>query len=94
MDNSYEQQAIDLVKQNEVLKAQVNALRKMLISVSCDSGVAVEMDINELITSAPERCLNSVKADAIEEATRKVLIEGRDPYSAMMIIADKLRANN
>ena len=67
MANSYEQQAIDLVKQNEALKAQVNALRKMLISVSCDSGVAVEMDINELITSAPERCLNSVKKAAVNE---------------------------
>ena len=55
-----------------MLKAQVNLLRKMLISVSCDSGVAVEMDINELITSTPEQCLNSVKGVAIIEAFEKV----------------------
>lgn len=91
-------------KEVETLKAQVNELRKCLTSEVVD-GLLFDMATqsgrlnfykakNIVLNKTPEQCLNSVKADAIEEATRKILIAGRDPFKSMMLMADKLRANN
>ena len=82
MDNSYEQQAIDLVKQNEALKAQVNELRKCLTSEVVD-GLLFDMATqsgrlkfykakNIVLSNTPEQCLNSVKIEAVEFAAAQI----------------------
>jgi hypothetical protein len=76
MDNSYEQQAIDLVKQNEALKAQVYSLRKCLTSES-QGGIIKNMGfikgriewydkVKTVLAGTPEQCLDSVKASAVQ----------------------------
>ena len=74
MTNSYQQQQIDLIAENEALKCQVNNLLKACklygdeISYgdgTCDHSALDEADTIVLMT--PEQCVNSIKADAISE---------------------------
>jgi len=73
MTTSYEQQALELIKENEALKAQVNnavsLLNRQLDNPMPEEYVDQELtgDTLSFIQSTPEQCLNSVKASAVQE---------------------------
>ena len=78
MTNSYQQQQIDLIAENEALKAQVNMLGEKLHWISHFMIEHSEYELfkkllnwgsetDSLLSMTPKQCLNSVKADAIEE---------------------------
>jgi hypothetical protein len=105
MTNSYEQQSIDLVKQNEALKAQVYSLRKCLTSES-QGGIIKNMGfikgriewydkVKTVLAGTPEQCLNSVKASAAIELAG-IFHDGKWRSDTAMLIceeyASKLRA--
>lgn len=77
-----EQQALDLIAENEVLKCQVNELRRclngdmkggFLFNMSTGKGrVEFYEKKNAVLDKTPEQCLNSVKADAINSLIEDV----------------------
>lgn len=75
---NYEQQALELIKENEALKAQVNnavsLLNRQLDNPTPEEYVDQELtgDTLSFIQSTPEQYLNSVKADAISDFINKV----------------------
>jgi hypothetical protein len=93
MDNSYEQQQIDLVVERDALKAQVNALRDGVQVFNRSGG-----NMNPLLKaylSTHEQCLNSVKADAIDTLGNIMEREfGGHTGSFVRLYVDKLRAIN
>jgi len=69
MGNSYEQQQLDLVKERDELKSQVNSLLKACKlygdCFGCSNPESDEADTIVLLT--PEQCLNSVRLSAIRD---------------------------
>lgn len=71
-----EQQALDLVAENEALKAQVNELKSgldFMIQRPFDENDFVSMvsQCNAILDKTPEQCLNSVKSEAVCEFANK-----------------------
>lgn len=108
MDNSFEKQALDAIDKAEALKAQVNALRKCLVSES-QGGIVKRMGfidgrikwydkVAAVIAMTPEQCLNSVRADAIDEMCDKMPSSGftkiRDQRNWIGDYIDNLKTNN
>ena len=74
---NYEQQALELIKENEALKAQVNHVKGIALSWIHDQldGTSSFDGEFEEVNKTPEQCLNSVKADAINEFWTSMLLE-------------------
>lgn len=66
--NSFEKQALDLVVENEALKAMVNYLRGQLGVIE-----NFQDDWGVIESKTPEQCLDNVKADAIDGALSLIL---------------------
>ena len=71
------------IEQQEIsaLKAQVNSLREALVlsfNGAWDDDHAIDLDaqVRLAISSTPEQCLSSVKADAVEEFFKYMIGEG------------------
>ena len=94
-----EQQALDLVSQVEALKAQVNLLLKACRAYEDMTGEAHALDeADSIVMMTPEQCLNSVKADAIDEMCDKMPSSGftkmRDQSNWIGDYIWDLRSNN
>jgi len=65
---NYEQQALELIEENEALKAQVNEL-KVYIGAALQQAFSKERDsiLHEARRLTPNYCLNTIKADAIDD---------------------------
>ena len=87
-----------LVKENEALKCQINLLLRELNGYHTGFKVSGLDSVSTKILSMPEQCINSIKADAIED----MINELHDKNAPMQIFggqdlrnyAKKLRGNN
>ena len=97
-----EQQALDLISENEQLKAQVNLLREALVNLfngawDEEHTVLLDKQVRSAIDNTPEQCMNSVKADAIQEMFDKMPLpfnKLRDQGNWMVDYERELRGNN
>lgn len=81
--NSFEQQALDLIVENEALKAQTEEFRVELDYINSFMAENTEYELFKelydwgkrtdlLLLKTPEQCLNSVKADAINSLIKEM----------------------
>jgi hypothetical protein len=103
MNNSYEQQQIDLVAERDALKCQASELRAALVMFfnggwDDEHTEAINDQVKSVILKTPEQCVNSIKADAIEEMCDKMPSSGftkmRDQSNWICDYFHDLRSSN
>ena len=90
--------------ENIALKAQVNLLRESLVNLfngawDEEHTVILDKQVRSAIDNTPEQCLNSVKADAIDDAIHRLAGIMRREFGDSIgrfvsLYANKLRGNN
>lgn len=90
------------LQQQEIaaLKAQVNSMREALVlsfngAWDDDHAMTIDKAVRAALSSTPEQCLNSVKADAIDILGNILEREfGGHTGAFVRLYVDKLRGNN
>jgi len=95
MANSYEQQQLDLAKENAKLKAELAGYRQRVCQM-CDGHGLVGNCMDGMDCPECTKVMNNIKADAIDDALSLILSisDGDMCFDVLTDRVNELRANN